>query len=72
MAFHYDAFECVVLCVWAMAKLRRILEQLFSETLFIGLWFSNREGEKIATFLLRAGSHFANVFCEKLLFFLSL
>lgn len=32
-----------VLCVWATVKLRRILEQLFNETLFLKFWFSYRE-----------------------------
>lgn len=35
-----------VACVWTLVKLRRILEQLFNETLFLKFWFSYREGGK--------------------------
>ena len=69
--FHSDAFECWCHCVSAVVKLRSILEQLFNKTLFLKFWFSYREEEKIAAFLLRAVMYFENAFYEKLLFFLS-
>lgn len=60
-----------IICVLAVVKLRSILEQLFNKTLFLKFWFSYREEEKIAAFLLRAVMYFENAFYEKLLFFLS-
>lgn len=63
-----------VVCVPALPELRRIVEQLFNETLFLKSWCSCREGgtETIAAFLPAAVCTLQIPSVRNLVFFISL